>query len=638
MNLPWYKSLRSKLAFAIVVAVVVPMMVALFLARQEATKMLEAKYDVQLETTLKGVNWELRQNHEMVALLAKDFAINLENDEHMAKEEWPEVTSELQQLYRELGRDVGLSLIRLTSDGNKIIEIKEGNVYGNLLEETKSFTTPSGKTYQITLSCNDFDRVVKDASQITGAEATIFLGNKIIATNEVENRFVKGYEEKDSEVLEDVLKKGKNTFKVYHHNGEETRVLYTPFKDSKGSIVGMIAVHKSNEFFRAEILAMGKAIMFGALLLSLVGGLLGFILAARFTAPLRRLAKHSEDIAQGDLAAVTLVESGDEMGHLNRAFSQMVKRLAQLISQLKWHGEHVAQATGQLNENADQVARVADQVAATMQDFTAGAQEQVTKVNEIHEFIIDMNKGVHQVTEGAKAVRKASIDAYKFAEEGNETLINAVEQMNALKESIASSSGTVKELGDKSQSIGKIIDVITSIAKQTNLLALNAAIEAARAGDQGRGFAVVADEVRKLAEQSAEAATQVAAIIGEFRFETSKAVEAMEAGNKSVELGMKVIAKTEESLELIVKSVREVYQEIQDLNPIIQQMAEKSEEVNSSMDVIATIAQGTQDNSQHIMASLQEQVASVDHIVESITELAKMSEELKQLTHKFRVL
>ncbi len=638
MNLPWYKSLRSKLAFALMVAVVVPMLAALFLARQEVTDMLEEKYKTQMDTTLKGVLWELREKREVIGLLAKDFAIDLTHNKDLAGENWLAVNAELEHLYRELGRDIGLNFIRLTSDGKNIIDIKEGEVYGGLAEVTKSFTIPSGKVFQITLGYNDFNRLIKDASDMTGAEATIFLGNKVIATNDTHYRFTKGYQEKDSEILEQVLRKGRIAQRVFYNNGEETRVVYTPLKDTKNFIVGMVAVQESNQFFREEILAMGKSILYGALLLTLVGGLLGFILAARFTAPLRRLAEHSEDIAEGNLAAVSLVATGDEIGHLNRAFGQMVKRMGQLMSQLKWHGEHVAHSTGQLNENADQAARVADQIASTMEEFAAGAQEQVEKVNEIHGFIIDMNQGVQQVTVGAKAIRKASIDAYKFAEAGNETLINAVEQMNALKVTMSSSSGTVKELGEKSQAIGKIIDVITSIAKQTNLLALNAAIEAARAGDQGRGFAVVADEVRKLAEQSAEAATQVAAIIGEIRFETSKAVEAMEAGNQSVEIGMQVIAKTEESLEQIVKAVREVYQEIQDLNPIIQQMADKSEEVNTSMDVIAIIAQGTQENSRQIMGSLQEQVASVDHIVESINELAKMSEEFKQLTRYFRVV
>ncbi len=56
-------------------------------------------------------------------------------------------------------------------------------------------------------------------------------------------------------------------------------------------------------------------------------------------------------------------------------------------------------------------------------------------------------------------------------------------------ESAESANQTVSKLGDSSVEIGKVIEVITSIAQQTNLLALNATIEAARAGEAMPGLA-----------------------------------------------------------------------------------------------------------------------------------------------------
>ena len=106
--------------------------------------------------------------------------------------------------------------------------------------------------------------------------------------------------------------------------------------------------------------------------------------------------------------------------------------------------------------------------------------------------------------------------------------------MDAIADRVDSIATRALSLGEKSQEIGRILDVIDDLADQTNLLALNAAIEAARAGEHGRGFAVVASEVRKLAERSQESAGQIQAIVGEIQAETNATILASEEGAKEV--------------------------------------------------------------------------------------------------------
>ena len=133
---------------------------------------------------------------------------------------------------------------------------------------------------------------------------------------------------------------------------------------------------------------------------------------------------------------------------------------------------------------------------------------------------------------------------------------DVVIEAKKLSKDIRSTAEVIYTLGDKSEKIGEVVDIIRSIADQTNLLALNAAIEAARAGEAGRGFAVVADEVRKLAEGSAASADQIAAMINEIQKSTQDAVGAMQKGSEGVSEGSEVISRVGSGLTQIIDAVR----------------------------------------------------------------------------------
>src|ERR671930_577698 len=127
-----------------------------------------------------------------------------------------------------------------------------------------------------------------------------------------------------------------------------------------------------------------------------------------------------------------------------------------------------------------------------------------------------------------------------LAQEGVGAAEQATEAMRSVRDSSESVTGAIRDLASKSDEIGAIVETITGIAGQTNLLALNAAIEAARAGEQGRGFAVVAEEVRKLAEESQQAAEEIADLVAEIQAETQKTVGIVEDGAKRTEDGVSV--------------------------------------------------------------------------------------------------
>ena len=118
----------------------------------------------------------------------------------------------------------------------------------------------------------------------------------------------------------------------------------------------------------------------------------------------------------------------------------------------------------------------------------------------------------------------------------------------AIREQIQETSKRIKRLGESSQEIGEIVELIDDIADQTNILALNAAMQAAMAGEAGRGFAVVADEVQRLAERSSNATKQIEALVRTIQADTNEAVSSMEASTAGVVRGCELAENAGDAL------------------------------------------------------------------------------------------
>lgn len=199
------------------------------------------------------------------------------------------------------------------------------------------------------------------------------------------------------------------------------------------------------------------------------------------------------------------------------------------------------------------------------------------------------------------------------------------------------SAEAVIKLGDRSKEIGQIVDTISGIAGQTNLLALNAAIEAARAGEQGRGFAVVAEEVRRLAEQSQDAAKQIADLINEIQSDTDKAVVGINEGTKEVKVGTEVVTTAGQAFRQIASLIEELSVKGQEIDLAIQKVQDDSQKIVLAINEIDKVSKNSAGQAQTVSAATEEQSASIEEIAASSQGLAKMSSALQVAIEKFRI-
>jgi methyl-accepting chemotaxis protein len=380
----------------------------------------------------------------------------------------------------------------------------------------------------------------------------------------------------------------------------------------------------------------------GFLLFVLLGGIvslgLGVFVAKSISSPLTQMAATSEMISRGKLSTgVQVVNTQDEVGSLSQSFNLMVDNLSQVLREIANSSKQITGSTRQLNLGMSQITKSAEQIAETAQNVAIGSEGQVRSVEQVTAAISQMSFGVKQIAENAQSVSTSSNNAYKHAEFGRETIDKAIRQMESIRQTVDKSAGVIKELGDKSKTIGNIIDLIRNIADQTNLLALNAAIEAARAGEQGRGFAVVAEEVRKLAEQSASATKEIAILITSVKDETERAVKAMDLGTKEAAQGTIVVSDAGNAFTDILSAVDGVSQQIHQVSMAAQELASGSGQVVNAVETIAYIAQETSGQTQNVAAAAQEQTASMEEIKFSVNSLFKMSGELDDIVKRFQL-
>ena len=383
-----------------------------------------------------------------------------------------------------------------------------------------------------------------------------------------------------------------------------------------------------------KVRTAGIGFTIGGIVLAALAGLLA---AGALTRPVRDMVAATNRLAAGDLTAKVNVTTRDELGQLAVGFNAMADKLQGLIRGVMNTADQVAASAEELSATSAEAERAITQIAATITDFAQGAYSQTEEIERTLRAVDELTAASRAVAEQACTASALSGEMAGAAESGGVAAGSAVGKMAEIKEVIAATGQVVAGLGDKSQQIGRIIDVISEIAGQTNLLALNAAIEAARAGEQGRGFAVVAEEVRKLAEQSQEATQQIGGIIREIQAQTAEAIAAMESGNAKVGEGVGVVQTAGEALQAILTKVTSSVGMIEAINSAAKAQVDGMQSMVQGVQHVAVIARQSSANAETTAAASEEVTASMEEIAGAANALATMAGELQGLVAKFKI-
>ena len=191
-----------------------------------------------------------------------------------------------------------------------------------------------------------------------------------------------------------------------------------------------------------------------------------------------------------------------------------------------------------------------------------------------------------------------------MAHKGGDAVRRTIDGMNTIRETIQETSKRIKRLGESSQEIGNIVELINDIAEQTNILALNASIQASMAGEAGRGFAVVADEVQRLAERAANATKQIEVLVRTIQTDTNEAVVSMERSTTDVVGGALLAENAGAALEEIEQVSNQIASLVQNISGSSRQQTTAAQNIARNMQVLKEISAQTADSTSATSAAI----------------------------------
>nr|WP_252607178.1 methyl-accepting chemotaxis protein [Bacillus paralicheniformis] len=400
-------------------------------------------------------------------------------------------------------------------------------------------------------------------------------------------------------------------------NADNAKTIYQRDSKEAGSIITLLII-----------------VIAAALVLSVS---IGLLMTRLITKPIKDIQALFAETEQGDFTVKGTYQSKDELGLLTASFNKMVAGVRSIIETVGETSHQVASSSQELSASADESTKASEYISTTIQELAVGSDQQVESVENSRTVITGMTEFAGRISSNAEKAAATADQTAMMSLEGTKAINKVSTQMKSINETVVSLSEAFKHLTERSNEIGNITEVITSIAEQTNLLALNAAIEAARAGEQGKGFAVVADEVRKLAEQSARSAEQITRLITIIQNDTKQTMNSVISATGEVKEGLVVVHEAGGAFQKIENSITEVVTQINDVTNLVKNLTAGASEIETAISGVKEVAETAAGGTQTVSAATQEQLASMEEIAAASQILAQNAEELQHLIQKFKI-
>lgn len=430
------------------------------------------------------------------------------------------------------------------------------------------------------------------------------------------------------------VKSLKNGFEEYiYTNGEKKYAVYNTNDRTGWKLIASLP--------KDELISKTNVIKLANITISLVIGVIGAIIALlvgrSLTSKIIILNKTFEKASEGDLTVKVNINTKDEFGELGNNFNIMMRRIGELILNVRSSSEVISKTSSDVNKMAEETNTAISEVAVTIDQVAHGASETAQDIQSGVAAINNLASKIDTIDDLTSEMISISDKSNRLSQEGLRVMNILTDKTEKNIKSSESVSIVVSDMNMETEKISVITDTINQIAAQTNLLALNAAIEAARAGEAGKGFSVVADEIRKLAEQSTSATKQIQDLISAIKNKSESAVKSMEISNSIVGEQSQAVIETRDIFNKILNSVNDLMKEMKLVQTATIETNNAKTEIVGRMQNISAISEESSASAEEVSATTEEVTAAMNEFTNSAVELKELSAELEKQINKFKI-